>query len=98
MDSSIQTSEELEKEIDALTDEIALAFLDKIQNRPCEACGTGDWFVIPDMKVAVWGEPLSPGVVNPVFVVSCMSCGNLRSFAWARVRYFMEKEYLKDGE
>lgn len=98
MDDSLQTPEELEKQIASLTDDVALAFLKKIQNRPCEACGVGDWFMIPDMKVAGWEEPLSRGVLNPVFVISCKNCGNLRSFAWARILYFMNHEYPNHGE
>lgn len=98
MDNSFQSPEELEQEIELLTDEVALAFLKKIQNRPCEACGSDGWFLIPDMKVAGWEEPLAPGVLNPVFVVSCKNCGNLRSFAWARVLYFMQSELPKHGE
>ncbi|KJH75598.1 hypothetical protein UB23_17920 [Pseudomonas sp. ES3-33] len=98
MDDSLQAPEELKREIESLTDEAATAFLQKIQNRPCEACGVDNWFMIPDMKVAGWEEPLSRGVLNPVFVISCMNCGNLRSFAWARILYFLKFEYSKNAE
>ncbi|MGV8917800.1 MAG: hypothetical protein ACOH2R_08380 [Pseudomonas sp.] len=98
MDDSLQNTDELEQEIKSFTDDAALAFLKKIQNRPCEACGVDDWFLIPDLKVAGWEEPLSRGVLNPVFVISCKNCGNLRSFAWARILWFMKSEYPQHGE
>lgn len=97
MDESIQAPDDLSNEIASLTNEVVLAFLEKINNRPCEACGIDDWFIIPDMKVAGWEEPLSRGVLNPVFVISCSNCGNLRSFAWARITHFMEREYEHDA-
>jgi len=93
LDESLQSPESLAKEIESLTDEGVNAFLRFIKNRPCEACGVDNWFTIPDLKVSGWEEPLSRGVLNPVFVISCTNCGNLRSFAWARITHFLEWEY-----
>jgi hypothetical protein len=93
LDESFQSPESLAKEIESLTDEAVHAFLTHINNRPCEACGVDDWFTIPDLKVSGWEEPMTRGVLNPVLVITCANCGNLRSFAWARITHFVAWEF-----
>lgn len=85
---------ELREEVDNVSEDDLYSFLGFIGNRPCEACGAEKWFIVEDTKVTTWSAYDENGHV-PVMNVCCGNCGNLRSFAWARVKHFVTYEKHK---